>query len=51
MTSCDNCTHPDHDPASCHNRRVPMIHRTCTCACDRVAVNPAPYWTRQMETQ
>jgi len=51
MTRCDNCTQPDHDPTSCHNRGVPMIHRTCNCGCGRVAVDPAPYWTQQMETK
>lgn len=45
MSHCDHCTTDGHEPAGCANRAVPMIHRSCTCGCDRTDFDPAPYWT------
>lgn len=45
MTRCEPCTDTEHQPADCENHDRPMIHRACTCGCDRPETDPAPYWS------
>lgn len=48
---CEPCSHADHDDATCANRNVPMIARSCACVCDSIATDPAPYWTHVSATK